>query len=266
MTTESAAVTPPTLADIASMFTLTDRVVMVTGASGGLGERFARVAHAAGATVIAAARRADRLQALAAELPRLHAVSVDVTQSEDLQRLVDRTIEQHSRVDVLVNNAGGGKAVAAIDEPVEDFLSTLQLNVVGPFELARLVGRHMLLAGRGSVINIASVLGLGSAWPIPNSSYSTSKGAVIQLTRELGCQWAAGGVRVNAIAPGFFPSEAMAASIEDPQFVKHIQRHCPAGRVGRTDELDGAFLFLASDASTYVTGQVLAVDGGWTAH
>ena len=119
--------------------------------------------------------------------------------------------------------------------------------------------------GRGSIVNIASTMGLVAAAPIPNASYCAAKGAVVNLTRELACQWARQGVRVNAIAPGFFPSEMTEALESDDRAQGFIRRNCPVGRMGRPDELDGAVLFLASDASTYCTGQVLTVDGGWTA-
>jgi NAD(P)-dependent dehydrogenase (short-subunit alcohol dehydrogenase family) len=250
----------------AELFGLTDRVAVVTGASSGLGDRFARVLHRAGASVVAAARRRDRLDALAAELPGVVPVQVDVTDAADLDRLVQTTVDRFGRVDVLVNNAGGGSSGPAEDEVLDDFVATLHLNVVGLFELSRLIGRHMLDAGRGSIVNVASVFGLVSAWPLPNGGYVAAKGAVVSLTRELGCQWADRGVRVNALAPGFFPSEAMDPALADESFAAYVRRHCPMRRPGGVHELDGALLFLASDASTYVTGQVLTVDGGWTAH
>jgi NAD(P)-dependent dehydrogenase (short-subunit alcohol dehydrogenase family) len=250
----------------ADLFGLAGRVVVVTGASSGLGERFARVAHAAGADVVAAARREDRLAALATELPGVRPVVADVTDPASLAELVEQVVSIHGRIDVLVNNAGGGSSQSALDEPLEDFVATLQLNVVGLYELSRLVARHMIDGGGGSIINIASMLGLVSSWPTPNASYTAAKGAVINLTRQLGCEWASHGVRVNAIAPGFFPSETMSPQVANDAFVTYLRRNCPMRRMGEVHELDGAFLFLASDASTYVTGQVLTVDGGWTAH
>jgi NAD(P)-dependent dehydrogenase (short-subunit alcohol dehydrogenase family) len=123
----------------------------------------------------------------------------------------------------------------------------------------------MLEAGYGSVVNVSSILGLVAAWPIPDASYSASKAGLVGLTRDLACQWAGKGVRVNALAPGFFPSEGT-ADMADEAGERYVRSGCPMRRMGRPEELDGPLLFLASGASTYMTGQVLTVDGGWTAH
>lgn len=249
----------------AARFDLQGRVAVVTGASGGLGERFARVLAGAGATVVCVARRAARLKELAASGERLVAYPADVIDDEARAGIVESALEQFGRVDVLVNNAGGGATVPAIDESLSAFRATLELNLVSAFDLARLVAPGMIERGGGSIINIASTIGLVASYPIPNASYCAAKGAVINLTRELACQWAREGIRVNAIAPGFFPSEMTEALETDERAHAYIRRNCPVGRLGRRDELDGAMLFLASDASTYCTGQMLTVDGGWTA-
>ena len=246
-------------------FSLSGRVAIVTGASSGLGERFARALADAGATVVAAARRLDRLESLARKVKEVVPIRADLLLADDRAALVAAALERFGRIDVLVNNAGGGSATTALTEPIEDFRRNLELNLVATFDLCQRVAPHMIEAGRGSIINIASVLGLGSSWPIPNGSYTASKGAVVNLTRELGCQWARRGVRVNALAPGFFPSEAMQSMIDDEGATKMMRANCPIGRYGEVHELDGALLFLASDASTYCTGQILAIDGGWTA-
>jgi NAD(P)-dependent dehydrogenase (short-subunit alcohol dehydrogenase family) len=251
---------------LSRLWDLTGQVAIVTGASSGLGERFARVLHAAGATVVAAARRTERLESLAASHERVLPMTVDVTSEGDVQRLVATTMERFGRLDVVVNNAGGGTPGKAVDLELADLRASLELNLVGLFDLARVAAGPMLEAGSGSVINVASMLGLVSSWPISNAAYSASKGAVVNLTRELACQWAAGGVRVNALAPGFFPSEGTAGLVEDERSRRWVERNCPMGRLGRPEELDGALLFLAGPGSTYVTGQTLVVDGGWTAH
>jgi NAD(P)-dependent dehydrogenase (short-subunit alcohol dehydrogenase family) len=249
-----------------ALFDLTDRVALVTGASSGLGHRFARVLHEAGAIVVAVARRADRLADLARTHDRIVARTVDVADDGHVRLLVDEVVAEHGRIDVVVNNAGLGNPARALEADLDDFRYTLEVNVVALFNLSRLAARPMLAAGSGSIINIGSIFGLGSSWPIPNPAYTASKGAVSQLTRELACQWAKGGVRVNAIAPGFFPSELTAGLETDAKSLAYIERGTPMRRMGQEHELDGALLFLAGEASTFVTGQTLVVDGGWTAH
>jgi NAD(P)-dependent dehydrogenase (short-subunit alcohol dehydrogenase family) len=247
------------------MFGLDGRVAIVTGASSGLGDRFARVLAAAGAQVVGAARRADRLGRLAAEVEGLEPCTCDVSVDEDLERLVEFTRERFGQVDVLVNNAGVGASHPAEEEPPEHFRHVVDVNLNAVFMLSRLAAGPMLERGTGSIINIASMYGLVAAAPVPQASYCASKGALVNLTRELGAQWARRGVRVNALAPGFFPSEMASQMIEDERSAKFIRRNAPIGRPGLPHELDGALLFLASDASSYMTGQTLVVDGGWTA-
>ena len=246
-------------------FRLDGRVAIVTGASSGLGARFARVLAGAGASVVVAARRAERLEALAGELAGSLAVPCDLADDAGRQRLVDATLEQFGRVDVLVNNAGVGTPVPAESETLDRFRETLEVNVTAAFALTQTVGRSMLEAGAGSVVNISSVLGLVGTGQIPFASYAASKGAVVALTRELAAEWARRGVRVNALAPGWFESEMTAEMFADERSMAWVARKAPMGRAGEPHELDGALLFLAGDASSYVTGQVLAVDGGWTA-
>jgi NAD(P)-dependent dehydrogenase (short-subunit alcohol dehydrogenase family) len=141
----------------------------------------------------------------------------------------------------------------------------VDVNLNGLFRLTQLVAGPMIERGRGSIVNVASMLGSVAAAPIKQASYCASKGAVVNLSRELGCQWARKGVRVNALAPGWFPSEMTEDMWADESSTAFVRTHCPMGRRGEAGELDGALLFLASDASTYVTGSVLTVDGGWTA-
>lgn len=253
--------------DPARLVRLDGQVAVVTGASSGLGDRFARVLHAAGAHVVVAARRADRLDALAADLgDRVTAVRADLTLAADREGLVERAGAVTGSIDVLVNNAGVSDPTPAEDETLEHFDATMELNVTAPFHLCQLVGRHMLAAGNGSIVNIASILGLVASSPMKDASYCASKGALVNLTRQLGCEWGRKGVRVNALAPGWFPSEMTQAEMfDDEGGAAFVARNAPMGRAGRLEELDGALLFLAGPASTYVTGQVLAVDGGWTA-
>ena len=244
--------------------TLDDRVAIVTGASSGLGARFASVLADAGATVVAAARRVDRLETLAGSHARIHAVGCDVTDDADRDRLVATTLERFGRIDVCVNNAGASSGGPEQQASLDTFRSVLRLNLDAVFALSQAVAEPMRERGSGSVINISSMFGLVASAPVPDAGYVASKSAVNGLTRELAAQWARDGVRVNAIAPGFFASEMTAELFEDERSKRWFERMCPMGRPGRPDELDGILLFLASDASSYCTGQVFAIDGGWT--
>ena len=249
------------------LFSLSGRTAVITGGSSGLGQRFARVLHAAGATVVVGARRRDRLDSLASELgASCLPVACDVTVAEDLQRLHHTALDATGSIDILINNAGIGESVPAEDESPEAFRSVIEVNLLAAFSLAQLCARTMLTQGSGSIVNIASILGLVAAAPIPQASYCASKGAIVSLTRELACQWARRGVRVNALAPGWFPTEMTNDGLfNDDEGNRYLRRNTPMGRGGGENELDGAILFLASDASSFMTGQTLVVDGGWTA-
>jgi NAD(P)-dependent dehydrogenase (short-subunit alcohol dehydrogenase family) len=250
------------------LFDLEGRVAIVTGASSGLGARFARVLAGAGASVVLAARRRDRIEALAGELGahKSLALAVDVRDDSLLEGLVHAAVERFGRLDVMVNNAGIADPGRAEEEEPARFREVVDVNLSAVFSGCRAAARVMLPQGAGSMVNLASVLGLMGTWKIPNAGYAASKGGVINLTRDLGSQWASRGVRVNAIAPGWFESEMTAELFEDAdRWQRFLDRTVPAGRAGRQGELDGALLFLASDASTYVTGQTIVVDGGWSA-
>jgi NAD(P)-dependent dehydrogenase (short-subunit alcohol dehydrogenase family) len=250
--------------DVFEPFRLDGQVAIVTGASSGLGARFAHVLAGAGASVVVAARRADRIEALAKALDGV-AVPCDVVDTADRDRLMTTTLERFGRVDILVNNAGVGVPEPAESEAPERFAEVLDVNLTAAFAVSQLVGRSMLEAGRGTIVNVVSILGIVSAGQIPFPSYAASKGGLIALTRELAGEWSRRGVRVNALAPGWFESEMTADMFADERSMSWVRRKAPMGRPGQPHELDGALLFLASDASSYVTGQVLAVDGGWTA-
>jgi NAD(P)-dependent dehydrogenase (short-subunit alcohol dehydrogenase family) len=252
---------------MSSRYDLSGKVAIVTGSSSGLGLRMVQVLHAEGAQVVMAARRADRLQSEAESLGvGAFAFPCDVTSPIDRQALIDFAIGLDGHVDVLVNNAGMGDVSPAEAEPLEDFERVVDINLTSVFALSQLAGRHMLARERGSIVNIGSALGLVASAPINQAGYAATKGALVNLTRELACQWAHRGVRVNAIAPGWFPSEMTAEMFADSSGESYIRRNTPIRRPGRPDELDGALVFLASDASSYVIGHTLVVDGGWTAH
>ncbi len=257
------------MSGIEELFGLNGRVAVVTGASSGLGVGFARALAQAGANLVLAARRADRLESLAAQLGEAGAevlpVACDVTDPNQVEALKDACLERFGRADILVNNAGTTEIVPAENESEEAFLRVLNVNLNGAFYCAQRFGRVMLEAGQGSIINVASIFGFVASGSIPQAGYVASKGAVVNLTRELAAQWARRGVRVNGIAPGFFLSEMTEEMFSDERSMTWLRRKTPAGRPGEVEELAGAVIFLASDASSYVIGQTIAVDGGWTA-
>lgn len=248
------------------LFRLDGATVIVTGSSSGLGVRFARVVHAVGANVVVTARRVERLEALAAEFgERVHVVVADVASEHDRERLVASTLERFGRIDVLVNNAGIGHKVAVEDEPLEHFRRAMEINVTALWHLAKLTTPSMIVGGGGSIVNVASMLGHVASAPVKQAHYTASKGAVINLTRELAVQWARKGVRVNSLCPGWFPSEMTHMMSDDEGSQAFVRSNTPIPRMGEEHELDGALLLLASQAGSFITGQSLIVDGGWTA-
>jgi NAD(P)-dependent dehydrogenase (short-subunit alcohol dehydrogenase family) len=245
------------------MESLAEQVIIVTGASSGLGEQLARALAAAGATPVLAARRAERLAGLKRELPAVDAIACDVTLAGDRDRLVETVMEKHGRLDGLVNNAGVGVTGPALKTSPETFARVLDVNLTAPFALSCLAASRMRANGGGSIVNVASVMGLRSISHIPDAAYVASKAGIIGLTRELASQWGRYGIRVNAVAPGFFASEMTAELGDDPEaFPEFLLARTPLRRGGRAGELDEAVLFLLGAGSSFVTGHVLSVDGG----
>ena len=245
-------------------FRLDGRVVIVTGASSGLGVAFAKAVAEAGADVVLAARRVEKLSDTA-ELVRsvggrALAVGTDIVDPDQCSALVDAAMNEFGKVDVLVNNAGVGTAVPATRETVDEFRSVIDINLNGSYWTAQACGRVM--APGSSIVNISSILGLTTA-ALPQAAYSASKAAIVGLTRDLAQQWGARkGIRVNAIAPGFFESE-MTASYP-PDYLQSLAPRIALGRNGDPEELAATLVWLASPAGGYVTGQTIAVDGGFT--
>ena len=254
------------MAGVLDLFRLDGRVAVVTGASSGLGAGFAVALAQAGADVVLGARRTDRLVQVSAEVVSigrraLHVVT-DVSEPAQCTALVDAAISRFGKVDVLINNAGVGTAVPAIREHPDDFRRVIDVNLNGAYWMAQACGRVMQPGS--SIVNVSSVLGLIN--PIaPQAAYAASKAGLIGLTRDLSQQWAGRrGIRVNAVAPGYFATEMTAEIPED--MLTRIVGSSPLARIGEQHELSAAIVFLASPASSYITGSTLAVDGGMTGH
>lgn len=264
---QSTAVTTTTTAsalDPLALFRLGGKVAIVTGASSGLGARFARVLDAVGARVVIAARRADRLAALAADLTDPVVVAADLSRTEDRERLVATTLEEAGRLDVVVNNAGISFTAGLEHETLDEFATVMDLNVTALWHLCKLAREPLIADGGGAIVNVASMLGHVGSTPIKQLGYCASKGAVVNLTREMALQLARRNVRVNALCPGWFPSE-MTAEMQADSAQQFIRQNSPIPRMGDAHELDGALLLLAGAGGTFLTGQSIIVDGGWTA-
>lgn len=247
-----------------SLFSLDGRVALVTGASSGLGESFARVLAGAGAKIALAARRGDRLVALAKELQdqgaRALPIEVDVSDPAQVARAVEETETELGPLRILVNNAGVAKTAAALETPLEDWDSVIEVNLRGAWIMAQEAGRAMAAHGEGgSIINISSILGLNGTQGVP--AYGASKAALINLTRALAAEWARHGIRVNALAPGYIETNLNKDFLAS-QAGEAIRKRIPQRRFGRLHDLDGPLLLLAGDAGGFMTGSVVVVDGG----
>jgi NAD(P)-dependent dehydrogenase (short-subunit alcohol dehydrogenase family) len=250
------------------LFRLDGQVALITGGGGAIGTAMAGGLASAGAAITIADRREDDAEATVAALraagANAEAVVGDVTVEQDVQRTVKATVARWGRLDILINGAGIGARHPADGYPLDRWQAVLDVNLTGTFLFCREAGAVMLAAGRGSIINIASIAGLVGY--NGNPAYLASKGGVVQLTRALAVEWATRGVRVNAIAPGVIDTKMIATAVEnDPDFYDAFKKKHPVNRFGTADELVGPALFLASNAASYVTGHILAVDGGYVA-
>ncbi|MBA2621320.1 MAG: glucose 1-dehydrogenase [Acidobacteria bacterium] len=252
---------------IKDLFDLTGKTAIVTGGSRGIGKEMAEGLAEAGAQLMLCARRAEWLDETLQEFgaKNFHAEGkiCDVSKAEDVEALVGETVKTFGKIDVLINNAGVTWGAMPEEMPLAQWQKVLDVNLTGCFVIAQAVGREMLKHESGSIINIASIAGLTSSANGPfYAGYAASKAGLIGLTRELAASWGRRGIRVNAIAPGFFHSR-LADSVIDI-YERSIQETNAIPRIGREGELKGAAVFLASDASSYITGQTLVVDGGMT--
>lgn len=251
---------------ILDRFRLDGKVAVVTGASSGLGVAFSKALAEAGADLVLGARRTARLNETGAIVEsmgrRFVAKTTDVSRPEDCTALIDYAIESFGHVDILVNNAGIGTAVPATHETPEQFRQVIDVNLMGAYWMAQAFARAA--KNGGVIVNISSVLGLRPGG-LPQAAYASSKAGLIGLTRDLAGQWTGRrGIRVNALAPGFFPSE-MSADLP-PETVELVKMLTPAGRLGDPEELAATLIWLVSDAASYVTGATIPVDGGFVMH
>lgn len=252
-----------------NLFDLTGKVAVVTGASSGLGVQFANALADQGASIAIVARRKERLDALAEQLKargkKCIAIQCDVSKEEDIVRAVEQTVKHYGRLDILINNSGTANAFKAEEQSLEEWRKVIDVNLTGVYLFAREAAKVMIAQKYGKIVNVGSIhsnLAINSAVHCI-SAYCASKGGVLMLTKSLAAEWAKYNITVNAIAPAYFPSEMTADAVGSREFEQFVQLRCPMGRMGRDGELNGAVIYFSSDASSYTTGQILNIDGGW---
>ncbi len=244
------------------LFDLTGRRALITGSSQGIGFALAQGLAQAGAEVVLNGRDPARLAEAAARIPGARTLAFDVTDHDAVRSAVDAFETAGNRLDILVNNAGMQHRAPLEDFPADAFQRLLQTNIASVFHVGQAVARHMIARGAGRIINIASVQTRAARATI--APYTATKGAVGNLTKGMATDWARHGLQCNAIAPGYFETPLNAALMADPAFTQWLEKRTPAGRWGRLEELQGACIFLASDAASFVNGHILYVDGGLT--
>ena len=248
-------------------FSVKGKYAIVTGASSGLGRQFAICLAEQGCNVGIVARRIEKLEEVKSEVEKYGVKCVvsqcDVTDTKQISESVKKIYDEFKRIDILINNAAAGFATPVVETTDEQWHTVMNTNVDGVFFFAFVVGKIMLEQGYGKIINIGSFHCQVTMNGVPRSGYSTAKGAIYMMTKALAAEWAKKGITVNTLGPGYFESE-MSAKVANQAYEDGIKNNCPMGRRGKPGELNGAMLFLASNASSYVTGQLLLVDGGWT--
>jgi NAD(P)-dependent dehydrogenase (short-subunit alcohol dehydrogenase family) len=257
------------MSTVKELYDITGQTAIVTGASSGLGVVFAEALAECGVNIVICARREEKLRNVAKQLKIINGARVlpfpcDVTNENAVEEMVEKTVDEFGSVEILVNNAGISAISPSTEMALDDWKKVIEVNLTGVFICARVAARKMIEKQYGKIINIASIYGeVGDVFAA--APYYASKGGVVNLTRSMAVEWAKHKIYVNAIEPGFFPSEMTTPIFQDTETYNYIKSRTPLGKVGNPADLKGALIFFASPASNYVTGQTLAVDGGWTA-
>ncbi len=254
--------------NVLSMFDLKGEKAIVTGGGQGLGREMALALAEAGADVAVVQRRVEVAEQTAEEIRKLGrdslAMKVDVSKADDVKNMVTAAKDRFGKIDILINNAGIGQGVPALDMTEEDWDSMIDIHLKGTFLCSQMVGREMIKQKKGSIINIASMSGLIVNRPQPQAHYNTAKAAIVMLTKSLAMEWAKYNIRVNAIAPGYIKTPLLAQYLGPGKIGEEWVKLTPMGRLGEPFELKGLALFLASKASSFVTGTTIVIDGGYT--
>lgn len=252
-------------------FDLTGQVAVVTGCSTGLGVQMAKALANQGAAIVAIARRKDKIEEVAKEIADTYkvktlAVQCDITDTDKVNAAIDEVLKEFGRIDIVINNAGTGAVAPAEDITDDQFYNEMNIDLFGSFRVARACAKKAMIPAKyGRIINIASMYGLVGNKVAPASPYHAAKGGVVNLTRGLAAEWGKYGINVNAICPGYFYSPLTKETLDSEFFQQNAQTMIPLSRYGNEGELDSAAIFLSSPASSYVTGVILPVDGGYTA-
>lgn len=252
--------------NIQSYFDLTDQTAIVTGASKGIGREIALLLAESGANVAVIARKQEELEDVAAEIEKLGRkalpISFDLTKTNEIEEVVDRIYKHFGRIDILINNAGINIPEPAEEVSIENWDTIMNINLKSVFFMSKAAGKYMKEHNRGKIVNMSSQMAFVGYYK--RSAYSTSKGGITQMTKALAIEWASHNINVNAIAPTFIETPMTAPMFEDPTFKNEVLNRIPLGRLAKSEDLFGAVIYLASNASNMVTGQTLVVDGGWT--